>query len=87
MTLNYKGQSKFIKNFNERVAVISFSLEEEDLLEQIMGMMEKVTYWRYTGIGHCYYVPVDDFEEYQDFQDWFHEARKIYRDDLIPLQM
>lgn len=80
MTIKYYGQLRDCHQ-NTRVAEIGFdeqNAKDVELADRLIGLMEKVTPWEIAGgFDDCYLVSIEDKNDYDDFKEWYKEAKKM----------
>lgn len=64
---------------NTRYAELSFSYKEEKLADRIIDLMFKTTCWTADGYEGMYAVPVEDKADYEDFVDWYKNAKRMFK--------
>lgn len=77
MTIQYCGQIKGEKH-NTRCAWIEYNEKEETLFSRILNLMHKVTTWDASLFDGIALINVYDREEYEEFKDWYKEAKKMF---------
>ena len=79
MTIRYYGQLRDAKQ-NTRVAEIGYNEDnkkDEELAMSLLDLMEEETEWRNAGgFDGCFLVAVDDRADYDEFKEWYKDAKK-----------
>lgn len=80
MTLSYVGQIKDAKQ-NTRCAVICFNTkEDEQIAERIVDLARKTTMWKNaSGFDDCIYITVDDRADYEEFAEFYKDAKRMFK--------
>ena len=80
MNIGYSGINKE-KGYYNREAVIGYDeKKEEKIVDKLIDMIEKDGYWKISGVYQdCFYVLVDDKKDFEDFKEYYKNAKKIAR--------
>ena len=77
MRVDYKGKSK---DFNYRIAEVSFEDNELRLMERVEFALERVNGWKSSGIcGNLCIFAVDDYEDYKSFVEDYKSIKKVIK--------
>lgn len=79
MRISYIGQMKECKH-NTRIAEVCYSEKEERIAERMMDLMDKTApWWKPSGFDGMFIVPVADREEYEEFAEWYMNAKRMFK--------